>query len=510
MNLIDFSKQMLASLYKKLSKLITEHLPSKHQKIFFALLVGLCILLILPESEPLSSSSGNKVKTIVLSKGNTSISVSTKAKLEPLQSSPIEETLDQNLATPTTSETTELESTFVQTSATPESSAEQNSELEQSEKIMTTVRRGDNLSLIFDRVGLSPQDVYRVSNSGDTSGILTRLYPGYKLEFDIDKNQSLNGLEVIINPLESYVFTKNNQTKYDVSHIEREPQILPSYKEASINNSLFLAAQNGGISAAITMEVAGIFGGVIDFLLDTRVGDSFNVLYDEKYLDGEFIGNGSIQVAQYTNQGETFTAIRYVNLAGEVDYYNLEGESMRKAFLRNPVDFTRISSNFTLSRKHPILNTIRAHKGTDYAAPRGTPIVASGDGRVTWASRNGSFGNLVVIKHGERYETKYAHLSSYARGIRVGSRVKQGDVIGYVGSTGGATGPHLHYEFLVDGSHRNPRTIHNQLPKAESVPTAEIERFHQQTQLVLAQLDAITTNPTLAQNNSPSQNSNTE
>ncbi len=190
------------------------------------------------------------------------------------------------------------------------------------------------------------------------------------------------------------------------------------------------------------MELAGIFGGVIDFLLDTRQGDTFNLMYEEKYLDGEYIGNGRILAAQFTNQDETFTAVRYVNRAGKSDFYNTEGESMRKAFLRNPVDFTRISSSFNLRRKHPILNTIRAHKGTDYAAPRGTPVVATGDGRVTFAGRNGSFGKLVVIQHGERFQTKYAHLNGYANGIKKGKRIKQGQIIGYVGSTGGATGPH--------------------------------------------------------------------
>ena len=302
---------------------------------------------------------------------------------------------------------------------------------------------------------------------------------------------------------ESYFFQRNDTNNFNVEHRIREPQVVPVFKEATINDSLFLAAQRGGISAGITMEVAGIFGGVIDFLLDTRVGDNFNVLYEEQFIDGEFVGNGTIRAAQYTNQGQTFTAIRYENLAGEVDYYNPQGESMRKAFLRNPVDFTRISSNFTLSRRHPILNTIRAHKGTDYAAPTGTPVVASADGRVTWASRNGSFGNLVVIKHGDRFETKYAHLSSYARGVRVGNRVQQGDIIGYVGMTGGATGPHLHYEFLIDGVHRNPRTVHDMLPKAESVPAEELDRFLQHSQILLAQLNGLTGgNPTLAQNNS--------
>jgi len=240
------------------------------------------------------------------------------------------------------------------------------------------------------------------------------------------------------------------------------------------------------------MELAGIFGGVIDFLLDTRRGDRFNLLYEEKYLDGEYIGNGAILAAQFTNQGETYTAVRYVNTSGDSDFYNPDGESMRKAFLRNPVDFTRISSSFSLSRKHPILNTIRAHKGTDYAAPTGTPVVAAGDGRITWAARNGSFGKLVVVQHGERFQTKYAHLNDYARGVKNGARVRQGQVIGYVGATGSATGPHLHYEFLMDGVHRNSRTIHEQLPKAESVPAKELPRFHDHSQALLARLEANT------------------
>lgn len=463
MNLIDFTKQQF-------SKLTSNDLPYRHRNACLGLVFALCVLILIPDSESIAPEPQRTDPILEVS--HSAFSTSTFDPVNNIQERPPENVM---------SAVTEVENT-------------------QDTRTMVEVRSGDNLSLIFDRAGLTPQDVYRVSNSGGDASILTRLYPGYSLAFDVDEEGKLKELEVIINPLESYLFKLNRADKFDIAHIEREPQLIPRYKEATINDSLFLAAQRGGISAAVTMEIAGIFGGVVDFMLDTRAGDSFNVLYDERHLDGEFIGNGSIQVAQYTNQGEDFTAIRYVNLNGEVDYYNLQGESMRKAFIRNPVDFTRISSNFTLSRRHPILNTIRAHKGTDYAAPSGTPVVASGDGRVTWASRNGSFGNLVVIQHGERFETKYAHLSSYARGVRVGSRVKQGDIIGYVGSTGGATGPHLHYEFLIDGSHRNPRTVHDQLPKAESVPDEEMERFLQQSQILLTQLNTITSAPTLAQN----------
>ena len=354
---------------------------------------------------------------------------------------------------------------------------------------VTEVKSGDNLSLIFARAGLSPRDVYEVSRSKPETPILANLFPGYSLEFSFDDDKELESLTVIESRLEKYVFTRIDEDSYSTEHLSREPEVRQVFREAKIDDSLFLAARRGGMSAGVTMELAGIFGGVIDFLLDTRQGDTFNLLYEEKYLDDEYLGYGRILAAQFTNQGDTYTAVRYINSAGDMGFYNPEGESMRKAFLRNPVDFTRISSNFSLNRKHPILNTIRAHKGTDYASPRGTPVVAAGDGRVTWAGRNGSFGKLVVIQHGERFQTKYAHLTDYANGVKKGKRIMQGDIIGYVGTTGGATGPHLHYEFLMDGVHRNSRTIHDQLPKAKSVSPSELQRFQEHTQILLSQLE---------------------
>ena len=179
--------------------------------------------------------------------------------------------------------------------------------------------------------------------------------------------------------------------------------------------------------------------------------------------------------------------MRYENTKGDVGFFSPDGESMQKAFLRNPLDVFRISSNFNPNRRHPILNTIRAHRGTDYAAPTGTPIRATADGTVTWAARNGSFGKLVVIEHNGSFETKYAHLNDYASGVKKGSRVKQGQIIGYVGSTGGATGPHLHYEFLVNGVHKDPRTIVDQLPQAISLEPAEMPRFQQHITPILEQ-----------------------
>lgn len=342
------------------------------------------------------------------------------------------------------------------------------------------VKSGDNLSTIFNKVGLSDQALFRVLNSSAEAKVLNQVYPGYQLDFLIPDDGELEQLRLLKSPLEGYLFTLNNNN-YDVQSILNFPQLRPTFRVGTIADSLFMAGQREQIPTVTIMEMANIFGGVIDFILDPRTGDDFSILYDEKYLDGEFIGHGDILATQYTNQGKTFTAVRYTDEEGEVGYYNAEGESMRKAFLRSPLDVFRISSNFNPRRRHPILNTIRAHKGTDYAAPRGTPIRATSDGQVIRASRYSSFGNLVIVKHAGNFETKYAHLSKYANGIKPGRRVRQGDIIGYVGSTGSATGPHLHYEFLMGGVHQNPRTIINKLPKAESIDQSEIYRFQSQT-----------------------------
>ena len=352
------------------------------------------------------------------------------------------------------------------------------------------IESGDNLSEIFLNVGLTDQDLFRVLDSSDEAQILNRIYPGYELGFLVSNSGELDKLQVLKNPLEGFIFIRE-EGGYKVGQIAKEAQILPTFKVGIIEDSLFLAGQKEQIPAAHLMEMANIFGGVIDFILDPRRGDSFSILYDEKYLDGTFVGHNDILVTQFINQGRTFTAIRYINKDGELGYYSPEGESMRKAFLRNPLDVFRISSNFNPRRRHPILNTIRAHKGTDYAAPTGTPIRATSDGRITRASRYGSFGNLVTIKHSGGFETKYAHLSRFASGISRGDRVRQGEVIGYVGATGGATGPHLHYEFLVNGIHQNPRTILDKLPKAESIHPDEMALFSEQAKKLLDQFDEL-------------------
>ena len=285
----------------------------------------------------------------------------------------------------------------------------------------------------------------------------------------------ISQLEIILSPLARHSLARKDDGTLSYELIERTADYIPRFASATIDNSLYYDGSQAGVPDQILYQLAAIFGWDIDFALDIRKGDSFSIIFEEVQLDGEQIGYGDILIAQFNNRDRELTAVRYVDSQGQANYYTPEGTSMRKAFLRNPIDYFRISSRFNPNRKHPILNTIRAHRGTDYAAPTGTPIKAAGDGKVTFASRNGGYGNVVVIQHGQRYQTKYAHMSKFGRGVRVGRYVKQGQIIGYVGTTGASTGPHLHYEFLVDGVHRDSLRV--KLPKAESIKSSEKAAF---------------------------------
>lgn len=348
-----------------------------------------------------------------------------------------------------------------------------------------TIKSGDSLSTLFKRAGLSDRDLYQLINEASEAGALRRIMPGHEITFALDENGALQELIYERDRLRSLKFSRDSGV-FTSEELERKPDVQIAYRHATIDSSLFMAGQSAGISDNMTMELAGIFGWDIDFILDIRRGDTFSVLFEEHFLDGEKIGNGAILAAEFTNRGSTYQAVRYENSQGRNDYYTPEGRSMRRAFLRTPVEFTRISSPFNPNRRHPVLNTIRAHKGTDYAAPRGTPVKAAGDGRIKFAGRKGGYGNTVILQHGQTYETLYAHMHNFRRGVRSGSNVKQGQTIGYVGSTGLATGPHLHYEFYVNGSVRNPETV--ELPKADSVPSAEMARFKANIQPIMAQM----------------------
>jgi murein DD-endopeptidase MepM/ murein hydrolase activator NlpD len=369
----------------------------------------------------------------------------------------------------------------------------------QDSRLMLEVKNGDTLSSLFKQAGFGPELVDDIIRSSQDTKVLRSLFPGNRLAFAIDSQNALVSLEVFKSPLESFKFSKQQDGEFDYQHQVLTPEIKLVVREAVITESLWAAAQKGGIPIAMNMQLGTtIFGGVIDFILDIREGDTFKVLFEEKYLDGNKIGFGNILAAEFVNQGKHFTAMRYEDPQGHVNFFNPKGESMHKAFLLNPVDFTRISSGFSLSRKHPILNTIRAHKGTDYAAPRGTPVVATSDGRITYVGTNSSFGKLVVIQHSASFTTKYAHLNDFAKGIKLGTRVRQGEKIGFVGATGAATGPHLHYEFLMDGIQRDSRKIYDKLPQADALDKKEFSDFQKQTNQYLSMLQGENKRGTIA------------
>ncbi len=341
-----------------------------------------------------------------------------------------------------------------------------------------TVRSGDNLSLIFKRAGFDDRDVHRVVSEASDGKRLARIYPGQTIAFQADDSGELASVRHVKSPLETVTY-RLVDGRFTSETSTREPVARETHATGVIESSLFMAGQDAGLSHTTIMDMANIFGGVIDFVGDPRKGDTMHLLFEEMYLDGEKFDDGDIIAASYINQGKVFTAYRYEDSSGDVGYYNEDGVSMRKAFLLAPVDFTRISSNFNPRRIHPIYKTARPHRGTDYAAPTGTPVFAAGDGRVIKAGYSRANGHYVFIQHGEQVVTKYLHL--HKRKVKQGQRVSQSQVIGTVGSTGAATGPHLHYEFLMNGVHRNPRTIHKKLPKAKSLPKSEMPRFLEAT-----------------------------
>ena len=356
---------------------------------------------------------------------------------------------------------------------------------EKNKQTKVTVRKGDTLAAIFSRNKISARDVHDIIALGKPTKGLRNLRPGQHIHLAFSEQGKFTGLTHEISQFKSLQVDRTVQG-YSAKQIIRKPDVRVAYANGKIRDSLFLDGKKAGLEQSLIMELAGIFGWDIDFALDIRKGDSFNIVYEEQYLDGKKIRHGNILAAEFVNRGRSYRAVRYTNKDNRADYYTPTGQNMRKAFLRSPVDFRRISSRFG-KRRHPILNRMRLHKGVDYAAKRGTPVRATGDGKIIHRGRKGGYGKTVIIRHGGKYSTLYAHLSNYDRKAR--GKVKQGQIIGYVGSTGRATGPHLHYEFRVHGAHRNPLTV--KLPSATSVAKQHKKDFLKQTQGLLAQLDGI-------------------
>lgn len=348
------------------------------------------------------------------------------------------------------------------------------------------VANGDTLSTVFAKVGLSAAVLHEVLGSSKDAKQFTRLKVGQELAFNFSQEGQLQSLSSKLGALESIRLEKA-ENGFAFKRDLVKPEVRSVYSHGVIDSSLFVAAKRAGLPHNLTMDLANVFGYDIDFAMDIRHGDEFEVIYEEKVVGDKRVGSGDILSARFTNRGKTYTAVRYTDKQGNTSYYGADGTSMRKAFIRTPVDFARISSRFSNGRRHPILNKIRAHKGVDYAAPRGTPIKAAGDGKVVLAGRSGGYGNTVVIQHGSRYRTLYAHMQGFAKGVRNGANVKQGQIIGYIGTTGLSTGPHLHYEFQVNGTHVDP--LSQKLPMADPIAKSEKARFMQLSAPLMARMD---------------------
>jgi murein DD-endopeptidase MepM/ murein hydrolase activator NlpD len=347
------------------------------------------------------------------------------------------------------------------------------------------VHPNDTLDAIFRRLKLNLADLASLRALPGLKARLDSLRPGELLHFT-HRDGALVGLERRLNEEQTLKVVRDESgLKADVlqNPLESRPRTL----RAVINSSLFEAVENAGGHDQTAVALADIFGWDIDFVLDIQPGDSFAVSYRELYQDGVYVKDGPILAASFTNQGKQYRAVRYVDPDGNAHYYTPDGRSMHKAFLRAPLEFTRVSSGFNSARKHPILNLIRAHKGVDYAAPIGTPVRAAGDGRIAYAGPKGGYGNVVEIDHSRSIVTVYGHLSRFAKGTRVGQHVTQGTVIAYVGMTGLATGPHLHYEYRVNGVFKNPQTV--SLPDAESIDARLRDDFQTRTAPLLATLE---------------------
>jgi murein DD-endopeptidase MepM/ murein hydrolase activator NlpD len=354
------------------------------------------------------------------------------------------------------------------------------------------IRSGDSLASIFDKAGLSPRELHEVISLGPDTAVLGKIMPGQSIKIRKTDSGKLQDLAYEVNRLKTlHVVNRDGQLNSEWELLE--PEVILNYKTATItadNPSLYQAGKDAGLSDNLIMKLSYIFQWDISFALDLRQGDSFTVLFEDVYVEGEKISQGDILAAEFSNYGKNYKAVRYVDDSGRRDYFTPEGRSLRKAFLRDPVHFSHVSSSFNLRRLHPIHKRVMPHRGIDYAARRGTPVVAAGDGKVTMARQNNASGRYVVIQHGQQYTTKYLHLNGFAKGIRAGTSVRQGQTIGYVGDSGWATAPHLHYEFLVDDVHRNPRTV--KLPKADPIHASNLPVFKRTTAPLLAQLESIT------------------
>lgn len=346
------------------------------------------------------------------------------------------------------------------------------------------VRSGDSLATLFNLNDLSASDLHAIMQLGDNVEHLKQLRPGNVIRIEADDNGGVLSLSTRPDATQRIDVVRDGNN-FRLIEIELPVQRQVRVASGSIRSSLYQAGYDAGMSDALIMNLANIFGWDIDFALDIREGDQFRVIYEEIYRDGEKLRDGNILAATFINDGRQLSAIRFEDNDGNAAYYSPDGKPMRKEFLRAPLNFSYVSSGFNPKRFHPVLKRVKAHNGIDYRAPAGTPVYAAGDGKIIRSAYDKYNGHHVFIQHGQRYVTKYLHFTRCA--VKNGERVRQGEIIGYVGSTGLSTAPHLHYEFLVNGVHRNPRTV--KLPDADPLAEEYRSRFVAVSTPLLRQLE---------------------
>ncbi len=352
------------------------------------------------------------------------------------------------------------------------------------DRLTLTVGRGDTMEQLFRKNNLDVAELLAIARLDEAKTRFRRIKPGDEFEVTHDNGELISLYSEL--DLTSALRIERTDGGFSANIIERPIEKRRRMAYGVIESSLFESAASAGLSDKVIMNVAGIFAWDVDFVLDIREGDNYYVIFEEIWQDGEFIADGEIVAAEFNNNGRTIQAVRFVDDDARTQYFTPEGDSVRKAFLRSPVDF-RVSSSFNPRRLHPVLKTVRPHRGVDYAAPRGTPIKATGDGKVAFRGVKSGYGNVVILQHGGNITTLYAHMSRFVSSVRSGSRVRQGQTIGYVGATGMVTGAHLHYEYRLNGVHRNPRTV--ELPDAAPIEDKYRERFLATAEPILEELE---------------------
>jgi murein DD-endopeptidase MepM/ murein hydrolase activator NlpD len=358
--------------------------------------------------------------------------------------------------------------------------------------IEVVVARNDTMDAIFRRMALDPSDLAAIRNLPGIRQSLDFLKPGDAIKVTHTHDGEIKQLTRKVSETQTLEVVRQD-SGFAARMVDNPVETRVRTASATIDSSLFQAAESADISDLVALKLANVFAYDIDFALDIREGDRFTVEYEQIYQNGRYLHDGEVLAAEFVNDGKTYRAVRFTTESGTpglrtTGYYTPEGKPLRKAFLRAPVDFTRVSSVFSANRLHPILNLIRGHMGTDYAAPTGTPVHAAGEGRVSFEGTRGGYGNAIVLLHAHNVSTLYGHMSRFARSVHLGSHVNQGDVIGYVGMTGLATGPHLHYEYLKNGVHLDPQTV--PLPGAEPLQAAALQQFQRIAAPLLSTLSA--------------------